>query len=104
MAGTAWKAAGTVLIVLGGLALVLGVGGAALGGAVFADAVGDAGNCGGFLNPCDRSIEDRGEAGMAVAAAGLGLAAFGFLVVIVGIVLVFVGVHRAKNGQRAPPA
>lgn len=102
MAGTGWKAAGVVLIVLGAIALVFGAAGAAFGGSVFAGALSDASRCGGFLNPCDETIEERGEVGMAIAAAGLGVAASGLVLAIVGIVLVFVGASARE--PRVDPA
>ena len=103
MAGTGWKAAGTILIVLGAVAFIFGVAAATFGGTHFAGAVEDASDCGGFLNPCnEESIEGRGEAGMAIAAAGAGLAVTGLVFAIIGIVLVFIGSSRARRAATPP--
>src|SRR5687768_10510473 len=88
MAGTGWKAAGTILIVLGAVGVFVAVAGATFGGIVANDAASDAGrNCGSalFPRPCDENAGERMEAaGMIAVLAGL-LGGVGLLFLVVGV-------------------
>lgn len=99
MAGTGWKAVGTIFIVVGAVAVLIGLAGAVFGGVMFSDTMSDANDC-SFLNPCDEEeLEARGEASAYAALAGGGLFVVGLLVTILGVVLVFVGSKKAQKAQ-----
>lgn len=62
MAGTVWEASGAVLIVVGVVAMLVGIAGALFGDVVFDGVIEDANDCGGIMNPCDEdSLGDRAE-------------------------------------------
>lgn len=99
MAGTGWKAIGTIFIVVGAAGLLLGLAGAVFGGVMFSDAMSDANDC-SLFNPCDEDeLEARGEASVYAAMAGGGLFVIGLVVTIVGVVLVFIGSKKAQQAQ-----
>ena len=100
MAGAVLKTLGIILIVIGGLVVLSGLAAAIFGGVAFSDAVNDAGrtDCGLFRNqPCDRSAEDRAQAGVLVSLSGVAGMILGLVGVVLGIVLLMWGAHRAKK-------
>ena len=107
MAGTAWKATGVVLLVIGATLALLGLGGAVYGGVTFNDAMSDGSKCGESpFSTCNGDVlEARVEAAGVAAIAGAIALAVGVALGIAGIVLLYVGRSRERRfATGTPPA
>lgn len=89
MAGTSWKAVGSILLVLGVIGVLVGIAAALYGGMVFSDAVSGNGN--------EAALEVAGELiGVAIYVGGIAFV-LGVVLAVVGVVMLVVGARRAQR-------